>query len=231
MWWQHLTEIHTRLRETEVAAADHRRELSEAMGQVEALSSALHARGGALERAASDRAALQRDLDRLRLDLRAVQQQAEQYQAEADALRQERLARADPATPLARGGASSDHLHAAHIQGLLVQIRYLKAKFVREADLRADLGHQKTYVARLAAGLRATDAYTTRFLADLVRSRGTPAANRPRQTPGDRFRAAGRAVCAMVRMRQMAQRWAYTSQVRDAMREARRAATAHKQTG
>jgi hypothetical protein len=36
--------------------------------------------------------------------------------------------------------------HNKECKGLIVQIRYLKAKFTREAALRADLGFQKGYL-------------------------------------------------------------------------------------
>lgn len=37
-------------------------------------------------------------------------------------------------------------IHKKECKGLFVQIRYLKAKFTREAALRADLGYQKQYL-------------------------------------------------------------------------------------
>lgn len=43
--------------------------------------------------------------------------------------------------------------HAQECKGLMLQIRYLKAKFMRESDLRADLGHQKGYLQQLIGGL------------------------------------------------------------------------------
>lgn len=41
--------------------------------------------------------------------------------------------------------------HSKECKGLFVQIRYLKAKFVREATLRADLSYQKNYLLVLLA--------------------------------------------------------------------------------
>ena len=36
--------------------------------------------------------------------------------------------------------------HKEECKGLLVQIRYLKAKFTRESTLRGELAHQKRYL-------------------------------------------------------------------------------------
>lgn len=36
--------------------------------------------------------------------------------------------------------------HNKECKGLIVQIRYLKAKFIRESSLRSDLGYQKQYL-------------------------------------------------------------------------------------
>lgn len=36
--------------------------------------------------------------------------------------------------------------HKKECKGLIVQIRYLKAKFTRESSLRSDLGYQKHYL-------------------------------------------------------------------------------------
>lgn len=41
--------------------------------------------------------------------------------------------------------------HKSECKGLIVQIRYLKAKFTRESSLRADLGYQKGYLLMLLA--------------------------------------------------------------------------------
>lgn len=39
--------------------------------------------------------------------------------------------------------------HKNECKGLVVQIRYLKAKFTRESTLRCDLGYQKRYLLAL----------------------------------------------------------------------------------
>lgn len=36
--------------------------------------------------------------------------------------------------------------HKQECKGLIVQIKYLKAKFTRESCLRCDLGYQKNYL-------------------------------------------------------------------------------------
>lgn len=41
--------------------------------------------------------------------------------------------------------------HNAECKGLIVQIRYLKAKFVRESSFREELGYQKGYLLTLLA--------------------------------------------------------------------------------
>jgi hypothetical protein len=43
--------------------------------------------------------------------------------------------------------------HKKECKGLIVQIRYLKAKFTRESSLRCDLGYQKQYLLVLLSRL------------------------------------------------------------------------------
>ncbi len=49
-------------------------------------------------------------------------------------------------------------IHKKECKGLFVQIRYLKAKFTREAALRADLGYQKQYLLIVLSQLETRSA-------------------------------------------------------------------------
>lgn len=110
--------------------------------------------------------------------------------------------------------------HAAECKGLMLQIRYLKAKLVREADLRADLAHQKGYLEQLVGGLELNQAATRRFVADIQRSRGLKSPPATPLTPKQRFKKSAQAVLAVVRMGQMAARWKETCQVKVVLRRA-----------
>ncbi|THH27181.1 hypothetical protein EUX98_g7008 [Antrodiella citrinella] len=61
--------------------------------------------------------------------------------------------------------------HKNECKGLIVQIRYLKAKFTRESTLRSDLGFQKRYLLALLARCERTE---TRILA-IIATIGYPA--------------------------------------------------------
>lgn len=56
-------------------------------------------------------------------------------------------------------------IHKKECKGLFVQIRYLKAKFVREAALRADLGYQKQYLLIVLSQFETRSASAFRCLA------------------------------------------------------------------
>lgn len=79
-----------------------------------------------------------RELGVLRADLAKVQGEA------LDLGEEIRLARR--LAPAASGGSSKEEA-----KGLLMMIKYLKAKFTRESYLRADLAHQKLYLQLLLA--------------------------------------------------------------------------------
>lgn len=128
--------------------------------------------------------------------------------------------------------------HAAECKGLLVQIRYLKTKFMRESDLRQDLAFQKSYLLQIVGGLDLGEKETVRFLADLAQSRGrlldehSPIAADETIRPPHRkvspakakLRKALTVVLATSRMKLMAHRWRQTRAVREAIVEAHSAA-------
>lgn len=238
---QRLSVASAQLRASQAVVAGYRQDLADASAKIDALTASLQNKGGELQRATSDRALLQRNLERLRVDLRLATERAEGYKANmerhaSDAPSGENV-RLRRALAAAEGALSTRDTELAqkreeqrkHVQTLFVHIRYLKAVFLRESDLRADLAHQKLYLTRLAAGVQATEEYTSRFLADIARSRRTRAARNPPRSPLDKFRCAALAVRALCRIRLMHARWAKTSSVVEAMREARRATKAHKE--
>ncbi|KDN45457.1 hypothetical protein K437DRAFT_121632 [Tilletiaria anomala UBC 951] len=111
--------------------------------------------------------------------------------------------------------------HSREAKGLMVQIRYLKTKFMRESDLRADMIHQKAYLTKLVGGLERNEAATLKFISDIGISRNIPPAAK---YGASRFRQVALAVRAVSRMKLMSQRWQQTLRVRDAVREAHAAA-------
>lgn len=102
----------------------------------------------------------------------------------------------------------------------MLQIRYLKTKFMRESDLRSDLSHQKSYLLQLVGGLELSESATAQFIADIGISRGTLI---PDQTPIKKFKKVAIVVRGLVRMKLMAQRWKITLETRNAIREVHQA--------
>lgn len=125
--------------------------------------------------------------------------------------------------------------HAAECKGLLVQICYLKTKFMRESDLRQDLCFQKSYLLQVLGGLDLSEKETVRFLADLSQSRRRlldasvgdetlMAHPRPRGQAKTKLRKALLTTLAATRMRLMAANWRQTRTVRGALLSAHQAA-------
>ena len=69
--------------------------------------------------------------------------------------------------------------HKNECKGLIVQIRYLKAKFTREALLRSDLGFQKRYLLALLARCERTENKILAVIATI----GYPPAEPPAPPP------------------------------------------------
>lgn len=196
-----------------------------------------------MDQATSDRQSLQRSVERLRLELRAAHVRAEELQSELNALRSERTGaeqlqsqllelydlntelRNQLDTAKASQERSTD-LHIKQYKTLLAAMRYKNAQFVREHDLRADLAHQKVYLTRLTDGLRAADQYTAELLDDWYPSRTKRTISET--TARCKLRGTFLAVRAMVRMRRMAQHWARTSKMSEALRQAHLAAKANR---
>lgn len=128
--------------------------------------------------------------------------------------------------------------HVAECQGLLLQIRYLKTKFMRESDLRSDLVLQKQYLLQVVGGLDMNEQETVRFLSDLERSRRgqsadeageRAAAARHASDPRKRLRKVFFAVLAVSKARCMARRWSETVKVKTSLQEAHREARMRRQ--
>ncbi|PWN21256.1 hypothetical protein BCV69DRAFT_164544 [Microstroma glucosiphilum] len=153
---------------------------------------------------------LKERLDQARRMIRQVElsQTAEGAQADTQALREK---------------------HERECKGLLLHARYLKTKFMRESDLRADLAFQKKYLLQILGGLDMSERETVRFLSDLERSRGrVSAGNRtvgggggsaPRRSPATqaKWKKVSTAVLAVARMKLMAERWQETRKVKEAL--------------
>jgi Pericentrin-AKAP-450 domain of centrosomal targeting protein len=88
--------------------------------------------------------------------------------------------------------------HVRECKGLMLQIRYLKTKYMRESDLRADMIHQKSYLSMLVGGLERNEEATRKYIADISLSRNIPPAPKSGLA---RFRQVAFAVKAVARMR------------------------------
>ncbi|CAO1624812.1 unnamed protein product [Jaminaea pallidilutea] len=133
------------------------------------------------------------------------------------------------------GSAALKEKHAAECKGLLLQIRYLKTKFMRESDLRQDLCFQKTYLLQVVGGLEMSERETVKFLADLDRSRtgdhhrhpttsASASRNGGRSPAFSKFKRCALGVLAATRMSLMASRWRETMAVKQALVDAHAAA-------
>ncbi|EPQ29884.1 uncharacterized protein PFL1_02557 [Pseudozyma flocculosa PF-1] len=118
--------------------------------------------------------------------------------------------------------------HAQECKGLMLQIRYLKAKLTRESDLRSDLAHQKTYITLLLRGLVEVDDEIDSLLLHL-RIEGDER-RRQRDDMVARFNPARRrwnvaikAVRAGVRMRMMATKWQKACEMKNSLADAHQA--------
>lgn len=114
--------------------------------------------------------------------------------------------------------------HTAECKSLLTQIRYLKAKFMRESDLREDLCFQKRYLLQMVGGLELTEKETLRFLCDVGKSRGVDVASARKATGKTTAQAKLRKALVVVhaasRMKIMAQNWRQTVAVKQALVDA-----------
>ncbi|CAD6890294.1 unnamed protein product [Tilletia caries] len=77
----------------------------------------------------------------------------------------------------------------------MLRIRYLKVKWMREANFRSDLGYQKTFLQHLVGGLERDIALTQSFVADIHTSRGLL---KPPPTPRNRMQGAMLTVRAVI---------------------------------
>ncbi|PWN32013.1 uncharacterized protein FA14DRAFT_83818 [Meira miltonrushii] len=120
--------------------------------------------------------------------------------------------------------------HQSECRGLLLQIRYEKAKFMRESDLRADLIHQKKYLLGLVGGLELSEEATVRFLADLEKSRGeiqsrlkkqeNRSTNNQQSEALKKFKSVTFAILAICRAKKMAENWQISLQIKSSLRQA-----------
>ncbi|KAH9927002.1 uncharacterized protein B0H18DRAFT_306413 [Fomitopsis serialis] len=93
--------------------------------------------------------------------------------------------------------------HKDECRGLIIQIRYLKAKFTRESGLRSDLGYQKHYLLVLLAHYEKTEQ---RILAAIARI-GFPAEGPPIKAKRRTLRSVAISITFIARLRRAADAW------------------------
>lgn len=140
------------------------------------------------EKLAAGRKELWTDVASLERDLRRVREESERFGSDLEKLRAEqevtrRETKLDQRQTqqlhrlqetiaiMSHRETNMQGLHHAECKGLLLQIRYEKAKFMRESDLRSDVIKQKEYIVGVLEGLQMVDTTTSRFLADIQTSR------------------------------------------------------------
>ncbi|KAE8209301.1 hypothetical protein CF327_g6697 [Tilletia walkeri] len=159
------------------------------------------------DRMVLEREEIMEDVDRLEQDMREVREEAAQIGRELEALRSVKEARRNEESTMDLHVEIIAQLRKHHVEeckALMVRIRYLKAKWMREANFRSDLGYQKGFLQQLVGGLERDLASTQIFIADVNASRGLVTRAR---TPKNRLKEAMLAVRAVVRMRMLSERW------------------------
>ena len=113
--------------------------------------------------------------------------------------------------------------HNRECKGLIVQIRYLKAKFSRESLFRDDLGYQKTYLLMLLANFEASDK---RILAAISRIGFATKSIRPAPRKRRSFKSVAQSVIFIHRVRRAGDAWrqerACRQAISDALQDVRR---------
>ncbi|KAK0563180.1 hypothetical protein OC844_002323 [Tilletia horrida] len=153
------------------------------------------------DRMVIEREEIMEDVDRLERDMRDVRAEAAQIGRELEALRSVKEARKNEESTVDLQVEIIAQLRRHHIdecKGLMLRIKYLKAKWTREANFRSDLGYQKGFLQQLVGGLERDLASTQMFVADVSASRGLPQRAR---TPKNRLKEVMLTVRAAVRMR------------------------------
>lgn len=245
------------LRSTQEALLAHQRQIDEQVETIERLHDELRKQNGSLEKVQNERDQVyeQRreildDVAQLEIILKKVREESRQFGIELDDLRgrrtqsakqsesneleairnryEKRLTRLSEEYGTLQYAAASRH--QSECRGLLLQIRYEKAKFMRESDLREDLIHQKKYLLGLVGGLELNEEATVRFLADIENSRGDYQSRLKKQQrkipdnqqslPLKRFRSVAFAVLAICRAKKMAQNWQISLQIKSSLRQA-----------
>ncbi|KAF8553566.1 hypothetical protein OG21DRAFT_1414081, partial [Imleria badia] len=197
-------------------------------------------------------AALEAELKRVRKDaeifgrdlkaLRAEKERQREESAKADRARKQaqtqiRLLSEQLENQKAKTKRLQQHLdelkvqHKQECKGLIVQIRYLKAKFTRESTLRDDLSYQKQYLLVLLASFEASDK---RILACISRI-GYPKPCPPAVTKKCRtFKSAAWCIVFIRRARFASNAWREAcgnkEAIADALQEVRRRRTMDQHT-
>ncbi|UZJ55852.1 hypothetical protein CBS101457_005172 [Exobasidium rhododendri] len=163
------------------------------------------------------------DLEKLRLNQEQTQTQKqktdERERADEDHIVEVKRLQKSVAAYKHRAGESVVR-HHAECQGLLLQIRYEKAKFMRESDLRTDLIQQKHYIMNVIEGLQEVDATTAKFLSCNIGGHHRKEETNNTMHKSSRFKVVAWTVVAICRSRIMAQHWRDTKEVKQSLREA-----------
>ncbi|OBZ74037.1 hypothetical protein A0H81_06283 [Grifola frondosa] len=165
-----------------------------------------------LRRVKKDAEAFGRDLKLLRtqkdrLEEERKEEQTKTARAQKQSLAQIRLLKEELDGQREKVQAAKDHVcvaderqlaaiktqHNKECKGLIVQIRYLKAKFTRESALRSDLGYQKCYLIAIIARLQRNEDAVFASIARI----GFPDAERPATNPRQR-RTFKSVICSVV---------------------------------
>lgn len=209
------------LKSAREAISAHQVQLDEQIETIEKLHGTLTAQNKDLEALHDDRDRLQSqrkdiltDVASLETDLRRVREESRRFGHDLEQLRTQQEWTKKEVPPIVDAGGGStkttqmraamqeaDKKHRAQCQGLLLQVRYEKAKFMRESDLRSDLIQQKAYLLGILGGMDILDATTSQFLAKIRRRHHASEVPCPASAGVSRFRVVARAVVGVCRAR------------------------------
>lgn len=239
---QEFVNVFEELRSAREAISAHQRQLDEQVETIETLHGNLQAQSKTLEAVHDDRDRLQGqrqeildDVAQLEMDLRRVRDESRRFGMDLENMRREQIkckTDAPPAgnedvhrqyhTKISRLAAdyalqhsSLAAQHRAQCKGLLLQIRYEKAKYMRESDLRTDLIQQKRYLLGIVGGLELSEQATQQFLTAVGSSKGISS---DREVSGiARFKRIAQVVLATCRMQLMSKNWKQTRNVKQTL--------------
>ncbi|PWN53417.1 hypothetical protein IE53DRAFT_170793 [Violaceomyces palustris] len=110
--------------------------------------------------------------------------------------------------------------HSEECKGLMLQIRYLKLKMMRESDQRQDLIHQKSYIVKLLSGFFQVDRVVERILFELEIPSGGGLQRRNDSEAKRRWNKVIIVARSIARMKLMREKWEKLDEIKQTLNQA-----------